>query len=111
MELRLNRFQDAQRSIDRHLAANLKSPRGHFLQGERWRLNGEDQEAVQAYETAIRYDPTFPEPRRELGLLLRKLGQSEGAGVELRRYLELAPHAPDTPIIRRYLNALPPRPQ
>ena len=107
MELRSGRFQEAKRSIERHLAANPMSPRGHFLRGEWWRLSGDgDHEAIQAYENAVQYDARFPEPRRELGLLLRTRGEREAARAQLQRYLELAPQAPDATIIRGYLNAL-----
>ena len=111
MELRLNRFEEARRSIDRHLAGNPGSPRGHFMRGEWWRLKGgADEEALQSYETAIRLDSRFPEPYRETGLLLRKRQETEPARAALQHYLGLVPNAPDAPIIRGYLNALAPRP-
>lgn len=111
MELRANRSEEARRSIDRHLAGNPGSPRGHFMRGEWWRLRGNaEEEALQSYETAIRLDARFPEPYREMGLLHRKRQETEPARAALQRYLGLVPKAPDAPIIRGYLNALAPRP-
>lgn len=62
--------------------------------------------AMDAYREVVRIDPDRPEGHRELGLLLRGMGEHEEARVALHRYLELENEAIDRPIIEAYIEEL-----
>jgi len=55
---------------------------------------------------ASKYDPSFPEPHKGLGLIYYKQGLMEKASTEWRRYLSLAPKAKDKKYIEQYLHEI-----
>ena len=62
--------------------------------------------ATAAYEAAIRLDAGYADAYRELGLMYRAQGRGAEARAQLERYAQLAPEAPDTPIVQVYLEEL-----
>lgn len=110
LDLRIGRLKIAQTAIEKHLQRLPHNPRAYFLLGEIHRRSGSSeshaQQATAAYQEAIRLDPTFAEPRRELGLMYRAQNHPRQARAELERYLALNPTAQDAPIIKGYLAEL-----
>ena len=108
LDLLLLRPARATRAVDRHLAHEPASARGLFMRGEINRQAGPASEpvAIAAYEAAVRSDPAYADAYRELGLLYRTQGRRREASDALARYVELAPHAADAPIVRTYVSEL-----
>lgn len=63
-------------------------------------------QALAAFERALSIDPTHPGSLREAGRSSLGTGDMEGAAERFRRYLEVAPAAPDADMIRGILSAL-----
>jgi predicted Zn-dependent protease len=111
MSIEKGRYQVALAAINRKLATSPQNAKAHFLLGE-WHRRGEGgnpdypKKALAAYRESARLDPDYPQPHRELGLLLREQNAPGQARVELERYLALDPNAPDAPIIRSYVEEL-----
>jgi predicted Zn-dependent protease len=75
--------------------------RGEVL---RLRARGEDLDgALNDYATAARIGNEPPETHRGMGLIYRTREQMPEATASFRRYLELAPDAPDALMIRSYM--------
>jgi tRNA A-37 threonylcarbamoyl transferase component Bud32 len=68
--------------------------------GEELLANGKIGDACAAGEQAMGRAPAFPAVHRFLGRCYMRLGQSARARANYRRYLELAPSAPDTSFVR-----------
>lgn len=107
LDVEIGRFRTAQAAIEKHLTQNPESARAYFLMGEVHRRGGQtesdSQRAIAAYQEAVRLDPTYAEPHRELGLFYRAQNRWEEARAHFRRYLTLNSEAVDAPIIRLYL--------
>lgn len=108
-DLALHRIDDAKRGIERYLARRSDNPRAHYLLGEVLRReaagHGENLDAIAAaYGRAVALDPAYADAQRELGLTYRDAGRGAEADRHLRRYLALAPEAPDRAIIESYLD-------
>ncbi|WP_439576363.1 M48 family metalloprotease [Elioraea sp.] len=66
---------------------------------------GDRDTALALYSRALARPDAPPEAWRGLGLLHRRDGDADAAGIALRRYLDLVPNAPDAPLVRSYLGA------
>ena len=108
LDLLLLRPARATRAVDRHLAHQPASARGHFMRGEISRQAGPGGEpaAIAAYEAAVRCDSSYADAYRELGLLYRAQDRRREASDALARYVQLAPNAADAPIVRTYVAEL-----
>ncbi len=87
----LNALSD-QESIELLQSAVRQKPdlvEAHFLLGEIYFGERRWVEAVSAYESAIRHDPEHMEAHYKLGLCLQRVGQTERAREELKRFQEL----------------------
>jgi beta-barrel assembly-enhancing protease len=79
-----------------------------FYEGEVWRLRGakgDDALAGRSYAAAVAYPDAPPDAWRALGYQLIKEGRREEGQAALRRYLSLAPQAPDAAMIRHTLGS------
>ena len=77
-----------------------------FYEAEIWRLRsrgGDDYYAAQGYAEAVRYPDAPPDAWRWHGLMLQKSGRLAEARNAYKRYLAMAPNAPDAPFIRQQL--------
>jgi hypothetical protein len=77
-----------------------------YYEGEVWRLRGQkgdDALAGRSYAAAIAYPDAPPEVWRAHGYQLLKEGRRDEGQAALRRYLSLAPQAPDAAMIRHTL--------
>ena len=76
-------------SID--LFQNQKAPE-YFQLGEYHAQSEHFEEAINAYQKAIEYDPSFSEAYYKLGITLGKLGKAEDGILNLKKALQLDPH-------------------
>lgn len=80
-----------------------------WARGEVYRLRDKDKDADAAladYQAAIALNAEPAEVHRGAGLIYRMRQQGEQARASFQRYLELAPAAPDAPMIKSYMEAL-----
>jgi beta-barrel assembly-enhancing protease len=80
-----------------------------WARGEVYRLRAKENDAEAAladYQAAIALSAEPPEVHRGAGLIYRVRRQGGEARASFQRYLELAPNAPDAPMIKSYLEAL-----
>ncbi len=77
-----------------------------FYEGEIWRLRnraGDDVRSAQGYAAAVQYPDAPADAWRWHGIMLQKTGHAAEARGAYRRYLAMAPNAPDAPFIRQQL--------
>jgi predicted Zn-dependent protease len=77
-----------------------------FFRGEAYRMrnqSGDLEKALEAYKYSIDSKRPPPESYRSMGLIQRKIGQSEAARESFGSYLRLRPDAEDSDLIRSYL--------
>jgi predicted Zn-dependent protease len=108
-ELRLRRFPRTLVLLDR-LSQDVP-PDGDILHfyGEFYRLRdeeGDTRRAREAYERSVATADFPPQALRGLGLVLRQQGEGQRAQDALRRYLALAPDAPDRALIQSYITGV-----
>lgn len=75
-----------------------------FFEGEAWRLRdepGDNLIAAKAYAQAVAYPDAPPEAWRAHGYALLRSGRPAEGQAALRRYLAMAPNAPDAPMIKQ----------
>ncbi len=98
VEAAAGRYRAAWDQVKRYVALEPKDAAGHLLLAEVARRDataGWEAAALSSYRRAIELDPRCAEAWRGLGLALSKQGDASGARDAFRRYLELAPDAPD----------------
>jgi tetratricopeptide (TPR) repeat protein len=108
-----NALMDAQRlgeAIDAYGKALVLDPKNVPVlvdQGTCYRGVRQFDKAVEQYRKALKIDPNFPNGHRNLGVVLAfDLNKKPEAVQELKRYLELAPNAPDAGDIRQKIQEL-----
>jgi len=106
LDLRLGRFDIAQKTVARYLVMKPMDARAYYLFGEvlRQRDQQDDAEiAVSYYEKAISLDPSYPEPHKAMGLMHYKEGQKRLAKKFFESCLLLSPNTSDKAYIQEYL--------
>jgi predicted Zn-dependent protease len=79
-----------------------------FYEAEIWRLRnsnsrGDEPRAAEGYAAAVMYPDAPPDAWRWHGIMLLKQGRSAEARAAFARYLQLAPNAPDAPLVRQMM--------
>jgi predicted Zn-dependent protease len=79
-----------------------------FYEGEVWRLRNSQKQndearAAQGYAAAVQYPDAPPDAWRWHGIMLLKSGRRTEARAAFARYLQLAPNAPDAPLVRQMM--------
>lgn len=98
VEVAAGRYRAAWDQVQRYVRLEPNDAAGHLLLAEIARRDataGWMESALSSYRRAIELDPRAAEAWRGLGLVLSKKGDAEEARSAFRRYLELAPDAPD----------------
>ncbi|MBI5882959.1 MAG: tetratricopeptide repeat protein [Elusimicrobia bacterium] len=72
---------------------------------------GRSREALAYYGRALERDPAYPDARRNLGLLLYRMGDARNAAGQLREYLRVSGPSKDTRDVSAFLEGLEPRPR
>jgi tetratricopeptide (TPR) repeat protein len=76
------------------IAVTSGNARAHNHLGHALAAAGRDAEALEAYETALRFNPDSPEALNNMGALLARHGDNEPAIVAFERAIGLAPALP-----------------
>ncbi len=90
-------------------ARRERYPDFRYWLGEAYRVRGEpgdSERAIAELTPLAETSPVHPPALRTLGLLHMKNGNEAGAAGLFRRYLEVAPHAPDAAFVKQYLGQL-----
>ncbi|HEY3176081.1 MAG TPA: tetratricopeptide repeat protein [Candidatus Polarisedimenticolia bacterium] len=103
LHLELNQYEDAAASARRAVGLNPGSAAAHRMLGDALLVlvqregsePGLAQEAVEAYQQAVRLDPTDADAHLSLARLLITRGAYAQALDALRKHLDLAPHSVD----------------
>ena len=74
-----------------------------YERGRQRFLNNDLRGAIAAFESAARQEPRNPQIQKELGRAYMRAGDSDRGRAAYRRYLQLAPSAPDRALIERML--------
>ena len=107
-ELTRGAYGESEVLFDRLLERRYEPSLIQFYRGELYRKRNEPGDldrAVSAYEAAIATDPTAARAHRGLGQVLIRLGADARARAALRRYVELAPEAPDRLMIEEQIKS------
>ncbi len=101
-QLQRNDFAASKFILDQ-MGGDQWRPIHYVMQGELYRKRGLPRDLVtaeEAYRTAIEAGSTRPEAWRGLGLTLMRARNREQGAEALATYLELAPDAPDAPMMQ-----------
>jgi predicted Zn-dependent protease len=108
-ELKRGQFEETIALLDRKINAEPERPDLRFFRADARRLRAQgndlDQAVTELTETS-RMPAAPPQTYRSLGIVLRARQDRDGAAAAFKRYLELAPNAPDAGIINSYLSEL-----
>ncbi len=109
-EIKRGQYEESLVLFDRLLAQHTD---GAVLwsRGEVYRLRAQAQDlplALQDLSQAAAMPEVPPEVHRSLGLVHRQREDNVAASAAFERYLQLAPRAPDAPLVERYLSELKP---
>jgi beta-barrel assembly-enhancing protease len=106
LDLRLGRFDIAQKTVVKYLKVRPNDARAYYLLGEILRQRDRQADvatAVSYYEKAIALDPSYSEPHKALGLVHYKEGQKQLAKKFFEACLRLSPDTSDKAYIQGYL--------
>jgi len=81
----------AQQSASRAVELNSQLPRGYISQGQIYRATGHYEQAVEAYQTALRIDPVNAPAFRGLGAGWEQLGRRQDAEATYTQAVRLSP--------------------
>jgi eukaryotic-like serine/threonine-protein kinase len=87
-----------------------KKAKSLVWRAEKLLIDGEAVDAEPLLRRAAALDPTLPDAWRNLGIARATLGDTPGARNAYKRYLKLAPTAPDAGEVRKILAAAPDAP-
>ena len=106
LDLRLGRFDIAQKTVAKYLKIRPNNARAYYLLGEILRQRDQRDDAGTAlsyYEKAISLDPSYPEPLKAMGLVHYKEGHKKLARKFFESCLRLSPNTSDRAYIQGYL--------
>jgi predicted Zn-dependent protease len=106
LDLKLGRFNIAQKGIEKYLAIKPDDAKAYYLLGEVFRKRceeGDIEKAKKNYQKAISVDSTYPYSYKGIGLIHYKQGEIFFAKESLEQYLSLLPQAFDRAYIEGYI--------
>ena len=108
-EVKRGQYAESQALLSRHISRGFATELMTYYRGETYRLQGRtgDQDlALADYQSAASGNNPPASAFRGIGLIERQRGQAQAAADALSRYLDLAPNAPDAPLIKTYIAEL-----
>lgn len=106
LDIRLGRFQIAQRGVEKYLQKIQDDARAFYLLGEIYRQNCRESEitiAIRHFQKAITLDPAFAAPHKAIGFIHFKEGNKMLARKFFKSSLTLSPNSADKAYIQGYL--------
>jgi predicted Zn-dependent protease len=107
MDIEVGRYNIARASIKKVLKIQPNDPKAHFYLGKilhKTAKNPEDlKNAIKEYQLAIKYDPEYGDPYRELGTLYYQMNRKKMALEAFKKYLEVDPETEDKDQIKEYI--------
>lgn len=104
-DLARQRYQAILLALENGAVHREYPPEAHYYLGEAYRQRGQEGDetrARDAYLTAVKNAPRFAPSYRALGIQYMKQNDRPNARSYLKRYLDLAPNAPDRAYIAQY---------
>jgi tetratricopeptide (TPR) repeat protein len=108
-EVKRGQFDESLALLTRMVNRTPSQPELLYARAEVYRLRAKDGDldtAIGEYLAAAAAGGEPPETHRGLGMIYRLRHQLPEARSSFARYLELAPHAPDFPMIKSYVEEL-----
>ena len=108
-EIKRGQREESIALFTRMIARTPSQPQFMYARGEVYRLRakeGDLEAATTDFKAAAMLGGEPPETHRGLGMIYRARNQSPEARASLQRYLELAPEAPDSSMIKSYVEEL-----
>jgi predicted Zn-dependent protease len=108
-DLARQRYKSVLLVLGNDAARRQYPPEANYYLGEAYRQRsseGDDARAERAYRDTIEAAPQFAPPYRALGIYHMKKKNSSTARAYLKRYLALAPNAPDRAYVEAYYTQL-----
>lgn len=110
-ELHRAEYDESLVLLDRLVATRHGRGDVRYFRGEARRLRAQDADLEHAqadFTAALATDRPPPQAHRSLGLVYRQQGRNADAAAALRRYLDVAPDAPDASLVRSMVAELNP---
>ena len=96
--LQLKHFEAAQSAAAQAISLNDRSAVAHFLYGQALFRTGQFDEAIEAYETALRHNPVFPQAHQRLRFIAQHIQHHPGRAAHYAQQLqELRNHRSEKP--------------
>lgn len=99
-------YQSAQENFKQSLDINPKDEVLAYNVGEIYFSNGKVDEAIQFFALSTQIKPDWSEPYLKLGYAYFNKGDFEKAKENLKKYLELAPNAPNAEEVKKLIQSL-----
>jgi len=93
-------------ALQRGAEAGFSSPQHYYILGSRYYRNDEFEKAAEAFGAALELNPNSAAVEKSLGGTMEKLGRNTDAAAHFKRYLELAPDAPDAKEMKKHISEL-----
>jgi len=106
LDLKAGRFKKARRAADNRRELYPNDAKVYYLLGKietQERGDNGIERAINNYKKAISFDPSFPEPYRELGLIYLKQNNKGHATDFFKQYLSLSGETNDRAYVEEYL--------
>jgi len=108
-EIKRGQYAESLVLLSRRIKTGSNPKLMQYYRGEVHRLRGQTGDhdrALDDYQAAVAGDQPPPPAFRGIGLVARQRGQKQDARQAFARYLDLAPDAPDSALIKSYLSEL-----
>ena len=108
-EVKRGQHEESLALLTRLMVRSPEEPEYAFARGEGHRLRAKNDDldaAVADYQVAVKLGGEPPEVYRGLGNIYRLRAKAAEAKASFQHYLDLAPNAPDAPMIKSYLEEL-----
>ena len=106
--MQLRRFKPSEALIKSLIEDGVRVGELRYFLGELYRMRNDksdDKKALEAYEKAMTEEGAPPEIYRSLGLVKLAAKERDAAKNAFKKYLELAPNAPDAEVIKHMMES------